>query len=124
MPRGNIAAYRGFSAKQLQVLGQLIARVQSQYEIGRSLRRQVGFVAKQELAARSNPRSADRPNHPLPCNRRPVLIENVFNAKYYTFATFSPTSSVPMVQVPGTANPRSYSFAVPIAGTVGIRVAF
>jgi outer membrane receptor protein involved in Fe transport len=52
------------------------------------------------------------------------LIENVFNTTYYTFATFSPTSSVPIVQAPGATNTRSYSPAATIAGTVGIRVTF
>ena len=52
------------------------------------------------------------------------LIENAFNTTYYTFGTFSPTSSVPIVQPPGATNPRSYSPAAPIAGTVGIRVMF
>jgi outer membrane receptor protein involved in Fe transport len=52
------------------------------------------------------------------------LVENVLNTSYYTFATFSPTSSVPIVQVPGATNTRSYSPAAPIAGTVGIRVTF
>jgi outer membrane receptor protein involved in Fe transport len=34
------------------------------------------------------------------------LIENAFNTTYYyyTFGTFSPTSSVPIVQVPGATN--------------------
>ena len=53
-----------------------------------------------------------------------ALIENAFNTAYYTFGTFSPTSSVPIVQVPGATNPRSYSPAAPIAGTVGIRITF
>jgi hypothetical protein len=52
------------------------------------------------------------------------LIENTFNTTYYTFGTFSPTSSVPIVQAPGAANTRSYSPAAPIAGTVGIRLTF
>jgi iron complex outermembrane recepter protein len=52
------------------------------------------------------------------------LVENVLNTTYYTFATFSPTSSVPIIQVPGATNTRSYSPAAPIAGTVGIRVTF
>jgi iron complex outermembrane recepter protein len=52
------------------------------------------------------------------------LIENAFNTKYYTFGTFSPTSSVFIAQAPGATNPRSYSPAAPIAGTVGIRVTF
>ena len=52
------------------------------------------------------------------------LIENAFNTAFYTFGTFSPTSSVFIAQAPGAANPRSYSPAPPIAGTVGIRVTF
>jgi iron complex outermembrane receptor protein len=52
------------------------------------------------------------------------LIENALNTKYYTFGTFSPTSSVVIAQAPGAANPRSYSPAAPIAGTVGIRLTF
>jgi iron complex outermembrane recepter protein len=52
------------------------------------------------------------------------LVENALNTTYYTFATFSPTSSVPIIQVPGATNTRSYSPAAPIAGTVGIRVTF
>lgn len=52
------------------------------------------------------------------------LIENAFNATYYTFGTFAPTSSVPSVLVPGASNPRAYSPAAPIAVTVGIRATF
>jgi len=52
------------------------------------------------------------------------LIENAFNTKYSTFGTFSPTSSVFIAQAPGATNPRSYSPAAPIAGTVGLRVTF
>ncbi len=50
--------------------------------------------------------------------------ENITNARYYTFGTFSPTSSVPIVQAPGATNPRSYSPAAPIGGFGGIRVTF
>jgi outer membrane receptor protein involved in Fe transport len=53
-----------------------------------------------------------------------ALLDNAFNTTYYTFGTFSPTSSVPIVQAPGATNTRSYSPAAPIAGTVGIRVTF
>ena len=52
------------------------------------------------------------------------LIENAFNATYYTYGTFSPTSSVPLVEAPGATNPRSYSPAAPIAVTVGLRATF
>ncbi|MGH7114323.1 MAG: TonB-dependent receptor, partial [Stellaceae bacterium] len=53
-----------------------------------------------------------------------ALIENAFNATYYTFGTFSPTSAVPIAQAPGATNPRSYSPAAPIAVTVGLRATF
>ena len=53
-----------------------------------------------------------------------ALIENVSNATYYTFGTFSPTSAIPIIQAPGATNPRSYSPAAPIAATVGIRATF
>ena len=53
-----------------------------------------------------------------------AIIENVSNATYYTFGTFSPTTSVPIVQAPGASNPRSYSPAAPVAATVGIRATF
>jgi outer membrane receptor protein involved in Fe transport len=51
-------------------------------------------------------------------------VQNVTNARYYTFGTFSPTSSVPIAQAPGASNPRSYSPAAPIGGFGGVRVAF
>ncbi|MGC2524001.1 MAG: TonB-dependent receptor [Stellaceae bacterium] len=53
-----------------------------------------------------------------------ALLENAFDATYYTFGTFSPTSSIPIAQAPGATNPRSYSPAAPIAVTVGLRATF
>jgi iron complex outermembrane recepter protein len=53
-----------------------------------------------------------------------ALLENAFDVTYYTFGTFSPTSSIPIVQAPGASNPRSYSPAAPIAVTVGLRATF
>jgi iron complex outermembrane receptor protein len=50
--------------------------------------------------------------------------QNITNARYYTFGTFSPTSSVFIAQAPGAINPRSYSPAAPIAGFGGVRVSF
>jgi iron complex outermembrane receptor protein len=50
--------------------------------------------------------------------------EALFNATYYTFGTFSPTSSVLIAQAPGATNPRSYSPGAPIAGTIGLRLTF
>ncbi|MGH7058818.1 MAG: TonB-dependent receptor [Stellaceae bacterium] len=53
-----------------------------------------------------------------------ALLENAFNATYYTFGTFSPTSAVPIAQAPGATNPRSFAPAAPIAITVGVRATF
>ena len=53
-----------------------------------------------------------------------ALLENVFNATYYTFGTLSPTSSVPIAQAPGATNPRAYAPAAPIAITFGVRATF
>ncbi len=50
--------------------------------------------------------------------------ENITNARYYTFGTFSPTSSVFLAQAPGATNPRSVSPAAPIGGFGGVRVTF
>jgi iron complex outermembrane recepter protein len=50
--------------------------------------------------------------------------ENITNARYYTFGTFSPTSSVFIAQAPGATNPRSYSPAAPVGGFGGVRVTF
>ena len=51
-------------------------------------------------------------------------VQNVTNARYYTFGTFSPTSSVFLAQAPGATNPRSYSPAAPIGGFGGVRISF
>ena len=50
--------------------------------------------------------------------------ENITDARYYTFGTFSPTSSVFLAQAPGATNPRSFSPAAPIGGFGGVRVTF
>ncbi len=50
--------------------------------------------------------------------------QNITNARYYTFGTFSPTSSVFLAQAPGATNPRSLSPAAPIGGFGGVRVTF
>ena len=52
------------------------------------------------------------------------LVENVNDAKYYTYGTFSPTSSVFLAQAPNATNPRSYSPAAPVGGFGGVRVTF
>lgn len=52
------------------------------------------------------------------------VVENLLNAKYYTYGTFSPTSSVFLAQAPNATNPRSYSPAAPVGGYVGLRATF
>jgi outer membrane receptor protein involved in Fe transport len=51
-------------------------------------------------------------------------IENVTDAKYYTYGTFSPTAAVYLAQAPNATNPRAYSPAAPIGGYGGVRVTF
>ena len=51
-------------------------------------------------------------------------VENVTDARYYTFGTFSPTSSVYLAQAPTATNPRSYSLAAPIGWYGGVRLTF
>lgn len=51
-------------------------------------------------------------------------VQNVTNARYYTYGTFSPTSAVYLSQAPGATNPRSYSPAAPIGGFGGVRITF
>ena len=51
-------------------------------------------------------------------------VENVTDAKYYTYGTFSPTSSVFLSQAPNATNPRAYSPAAPVGGFGGVRVTF
>jgi iron complex outermembrane recepter protein len=49
-------------------------------------------------------------------------IDNVLDTKYETFGAFSPTSDVPISEVPGASNPRSLSPAAPISFYAGVRV--
>lgn len=51
-------------------------------------------------------------------------IENITNARYYTYGTFSPVTSVFLAQAPDATNPRSYSVAAPIGWFAGARVTF
>jgi len=51
-------------------------------------------------------------------------LENVTNAKYYTYGTFSPTTAVYLVQAPNATNPRAYSPAARIGGFSGVRISF
>ena len=53
-----------------------------------------------------------------------ALVDNVNDARYYTYGTFSPTSSVFLAQAPNATNPRSYSPAAPVGGFGGVRVTF
>jgi outer membrane receptor protein involved in Fe transport len=49
-------------------------------------------------------------------------IQNLLDAKYETFGTFSPTSEVPIFEVPNASNPRSLSPGAPISASIGLRV--
>jgi outer membrane receptor protein involved in Fe transport len=51
-------------------------------------------------------------------------VENVTDARYYSYGTFSPTTSVYLAQAPGATNPRSYSLAAPVGGFGGVRITF
>jgi len=51
-----------------------------------------------------------------------ATIENLLDRKYETFGSFSPTSDVPISEVPNASNPRSLSPAPPISAYGGIRV--
>ena len=50
------------------------------------------------------------------------LVQNLTDARYSTYGTFSPTSSVFLAQVPNATNPRSYNLAEPIGGFGGVKV--
>jgi len=50
------------------------------------------------------------------------MINNIFNAKYETFGTFSPTSEMPLREVPGATNTRSLNPGSPRAFYGGVRV--
>jgi iron complex outermembrane receptor protein len=51
-------------------------------------------------------------------------VDNVTDARYYTFGTFSPTTSVFLAQAPNATNPRSYSLAAPVGAFGGVSVSF
>jgi outer membrane receptor protein involved in Fe transport len=53
-----------------------------------------------------------------------ALVQNAFNATYYTYGTFSPTTSVPIIQVPNATNTRSYNIGAPVAAFGGVKVTF
>ncbi|WP_428486398.1 TonB-dependent receptor [Rhodopila sp.] len=50
--------------------------------------------------------------------------ENVTNAKYYTYGTFSPTTAVFLAPAPNATNPRAYSPATPVGAFGGLRISF
>jgi outer membrane receptor protein involved in Fe transport len=49
-------------------------------------------------------------------------IDNIFDAEYATFGTFSPTAAVPIAEAPGASNPRSLSPAPPRSFFGGLRL--
>jgi len=51
-------------------------------------------------------------------------VDNVTNARYYTYGTFSPTTSVFLAQAPNATNSRAYSPGAPVAGFGGVRITF
>lgn len=54
-------------------------------------------------------------------------IDNLTDARYYNYGTFSPTGQdggVYIAQVTNFRNPRAYSIAAPIAGYAGVRIRF
>ncbi len=51
-------------------------------------------------------------------------VDNITDAKYYTYGTFSPTTAVYLAQAPNATNPRAYSPAAPIGAFGGVRVKF
>ena len=53
-----------------------------------------------------------------------AVVQNVLNAQYETFGTFSATNSIPIALAAGASNPRSLSPAAPVAGFGGVQVTF
>jgi iron complex outermembrane receptor protein len=51
-------------------------------------------------------------------------FQNLLNAKYATFGTFSPAAAITIAEAPGASNNRSLSPAAPIAAFAGVRVKF
>jgi iron complex outermembrane receptor protein len=49
-------------------------------------------------------------------------IENLLDAKYATFGTFSPVTDVPILQVPNATDPRSLSPGAPLSAYGGFRL--
>ncbi len=52
------------------------------------------------------------------------LVQNITDVNYETYGTYSPTDSVPILQVPTASNTRSLSPGAPVAGFGGVRVTF
>ena len=53
-----------------------------------------------------------------------AAVQNVLNAKYETFGTFSSTNAIQLAQAPGASLTRSLSPAAPVSGLCGVRVTF
>lgn len=51
-------------------------------------------------------------------------VDNAFNARYFTYGTFGPTSAIPIAEAPGAANPRSLSPGAPVEAYAGVKMRF
>lgn len=53
-----------------------------------------------------------------------AMVQNLFDASYETFGTFSEADEVPILEAPNADNPRAFSAAPPIAVYGGVRMRF
>jgi iron complex outermembrane receptor protein len=52
------------------------------------------------------------------------LVENLLDAKYATFGTFSPVTQVPIVGLANASDPRSLSIGPPLGAYAGVKITF
>ena len=53
-----------------------------------------------------------------------ALLQNALDQRYYTYGTFSPTTSVPIVQAPNATQPAQLRIAAPIGAFGGVKMTF
>lgn len=51
-------------------------------------------------------------------------MQNVFKKRYSTFGTYAPVDSVPLLEAPGLADPKSLSPGAPRSVYAGLRLSF